>query len=478
MFSQRGNAGSIPLAPRHGQQHRSQTSLAAESRLIGYASGNFGKNLVFSGADITFLYLLTDLFGFSGTLSGMLMLVALAGDLVFDLLAAKLVILLRRSGRGYRWLIVAGSIPGGLAFALLFAMPLLGIERAWTLAAALLVFRGAYALIDVPHNALMTRISEDSRARGRVSGYRFFFSSASALTVASVLTPKVQSAVNAHDLEGLAVTGTIAGLLFALTMIACGLASDRRSSAPKSSVQDGDGVDIPLRNRLVLAMAAIGAITGFAMPAFERMLLYLGTYVLDHPALVATLLLAKTLGQFAGVAVWTPLASRFDKTRVLAIGHGTSLVGFALFALCLDRPTLLPACALVMGFGLSCVFMLPWGLLANAVDFVELRHGRRFETGLFAFYLVVVKASGAASSVVIGLALGGLGYVPDAVQSDWTKAGMIALGLGLPMGGSVAAVFLLSRMNLSHERHGRVLTALVAQRATRGFSPARSRSRD
>lgn len=444
--------------------------LGQETRLVAYSSGNFGKNLVFSGADLTFLYLLTDLFGFSGTTSGMLMLVALAGDLVFDLLAAMLVIRLRRTGRGYRWLIVAGALPGGLAFALLFAMPAMGIERAWILAFALLAFRGAYALIDVPHNALMTRISADSRARGRVSGYRFFFSSASALTVASILTPAVQSAVHARDLPSLALTGAVAGCLFAATMIACGLASDRRSSEPGAEGQvaaDSDGIDVPLRDSLVLAMGAVAVITGFAMPAFERMLLYLGTYVMERPALVTTLLLAKTLGQFLGVAIWTPLAGKIDKSRVLAAGHAISIVGFALFGLVIDRPELLPACALLMGFGLSCVFMLPWGLLANSVDFVALRHGRRFETGLFAFYLVVVKASGAASSVVIGLTLGWLGYVPDAEQAAGVKAGMLALGLGVPMLGSLAAILLLARMGMGHERHERVLAALAAHRATR-----------
>jgi len=462
-----------PSIPRSG-------ALGRESRLIAYSSGNFGKNLVFSGADVTFLFLLTDLFGFSGAMSGMLMLVALAGDLVFDLLAAKLVIRLRRSGKGYRWMIVAGSLPGGLAFAFLYTMPALGIGQAWALAFALLVFRGAYALIDVPHNALMTRISADSRARGRVSGYRFFFSSASALTVASILTPMVQSAVRVHDLASLAWTGAVAGGLFAATMVACGLASDRRSSAPASTCEgpDGDGIDVPLRDRLVLAMGLIAVITGFAMPAFERMLLYLGTYVIERPGWVATLLLAKTVGQFVGVAVWTPLAGRIDKSRILAAGHAISIVGFALFGLLIDRPEVLPACALLMGFGLSCVFMLPWGLLANAVDFVALRHGRRFETGLFAFYLVMVKASGAAASVVIGLSLGWLGYVPGGVQGESVKAGMMALGLGLPILGAIGAIVLLSRMGMGHDRHERVLAALAAHRATRWFSPARSRSRD
>ncbi|HUD30898.1 MAG TPA: MFS transporter, partial [Novosphingobium sp.] len=95
--------------------------LVRESRLFAYSSGNFGKALVFAGADLTILFLLTDLIGLSATAAGTLMLVALAGDLVFDLLAARLVIRLRGSGRGYRWLVVAGAIPCAMAFAALYA---------------------------------------------------------------------------------------------------------------------------------------------------------------------------------------------------------------------------------------------------------------------------------------------------------------------------------------------------------------------
>ncbi|HVR51554.1 MAG TPA: hypothetical protein VMS38_17585, partial [Pseudorhodoferax sp.] len=55
------------------------------------------------------------------THAGAMLITALAGDLVFDLLAARLVIRLRGSGRGYRWLVVAGAIPCAMAFAALYA---------------------------------------------------------------------------------------------------------------------------------------------------------------------------------------------------------------------------------------------------------------------------------------------------------------------------------------------------------------------
>lgn len=429
--------------------------------MLAYSSGNFGKALVFGGADVTILFLLTDVLHLGGAEAGLVMLAALGGDLVFDLLAARLVIHLRNIGRGYRWMVAAAVVPCALAFVLLYAMPILGVRALWLLALALLVFRGAYAVIDVPHNAMMAQVTSDSRARGRISGYRLLFSTSSALIIATILTPLVQQAGTDQAFGKLALTGAAAGGLFAVSMILCAWTSGEggRRSEPWSAA-GRDGIDVPLRDPMVIAMGVLAVLTGFAAPAFGRMLLYIGRYVVDRPDLVATLLLALTAGQFIGVIGWTVLTRRFGKSVLLAMGHAVSASGFLAFLVCLARPEWLIMCAAWIGVGFASVYMLPWGLLADAVDVVEWRHRRRFETGLFASYLVVVKASSAACTSLIGWMLDMLGYIPGGVQSASVQTGMLALGLGIPLGGSVAAMLLLRRFDLAHDRHGRLIAAL------------------
>ena len=453
----------IPLRERAGR----------EGRLLAYSSGNMGKALLFSGADLTILFLLTDLLGQSPTSAGSLMLVAVLGDLVFDLLAAKLVIRLRRTGRGYRWMVAAAAMPCGAAFALLYALPALGVRDLWIVAAGLLLFRGAYAVIDVPHNALMARVTSDSRSRGRVSGYRLFFSTISSLAIAIILAPMVQSAGRTGDFDRLAVAGVIACILFAATMMLSALASNNGSTFPADPAVEGDGIAIPLRDPLILALALLAFITGFAIPMFSRMLLYIGTYVIQRPDLVKMLLLGLTTGQFLGVLAWTSMTGRFSKATLLAAGHAVCIIGIMLFALCLAWPNALIACTLLIGFGFASIFMLPWGLLADAVDVVAWRHHRRFETGLFAFYLVVVKASGAASTALIGWTLGWLGYVPETIQPALVQTAMLSLGLAVPIVGSLCAIGLMRANDISHARHARLLTALTyrRQRAARQQCP-------
>ena len=78
--------------------------------MLAYSSGNFGKALVFSGADLTILFLLTDVLGLSGARAAGLMLFAVMGDLVFDLAAARMVLRGRAAGRGYRWMVALAAV--------------------------------------------------------------------------------------------------------------------------------------------------------------------------------------------------------------------------------------------------------------------------------------------------------------------------------------------------------------------------------
>lgn len=87
---------------------------------------------------------------------------------------------------------------------------------------------------------------------------------------------------------------------------------------------------------------------------------------------------------------------------------------------------------------------------------------------MFAFYLVVVKASGAACAAMIGWTLGAVGYVPGQGQSDSVRWAMIAIGFGLPIIGAIASILLLSRFRLDHARHARLMRAIDCRGARQG----------
>jgi len=435
----------------------------ADLPLVGYSAGNFGKNLLLSTIDITFVFLLTDLLHIAPGVVGGFMLVVFFGDLLFDFGAGYLTAWASRRGFGYRRIIAIGALPCGAAFALLYALPALGIRSFFVLAAALLTFKATYAVVDVPHNSLLARVASDSRARGRASGYRSFFSTLASLSIATVLAPAVVGAAHAPSSVPLALLGLFAGSLFCGALWLAAWSSGPRAHAPRDRM-DTSIVFFPTLDRPMLAMFAIAVVTGFAMPMFTRMVIYVTTYVLHAPSLASRVLFAITLGQFPGVILWTYLIRFSEKTHLLASSYCVTIVGLVLFILAGANPWALVGATIVVGAGLAGVFMLPWGILADIIDVAEFAHRQRRETAAFASMLVILKAGAVAGSGTIAAVLELLGYRVGIDQNLTVRFGMECLAIGFPLIGSVAALLVLSRLKIGHQRHARVLRVLHARR--------------
>jgi len=437
-----------------------------EARLIGYASGNFGKNLVWSTADLTLLFILTDLIGLPMRSAALLMTIAVVGDLVFDILAGAVSAQVKAYGVGYRWLITFGVIPCGIAFMVLYALPWWGEHRLWIIASIVLVFRAAFAVVDLPHYAMIASVTSDSRARGRTAGYRSFFSNISSLIIATLVVPLVENSARLRDAAPLAVFGACAGFLFFVSVSVSAMAGTREAPFRRSSkTAISLRISIPKFAPLFLAMLVIAVVMSFAVPMFIRTALYYATYVLHRPAFAGQILAAITIGQFGGVIVWTGLVRYFDKTRLLIASLAATVVALSIFAALAPNPIAMLISATLMGVALLGVYMLPWGILPDVVDFCELRHGFRQETTLFAVFLVVHKASGAASSGLIGWVLAAAGYVPGAEQSQFVISAIAFLAFGIPIAGALIAIATLLPVNISHRRHAAAMRKLAFKNA-------------
>ncbi|HEY2402127.1 MAG TPA: MFS transporter [Steroidobacteraceae bacterium] len=433
-----------------------------ELRFVRYASGNFGKNLVWSTADLTLLFILTDLIELPTSSAALLMTIAFAGDLVFDVLAGAISAQVKAYSTGIRRLITFAAIPCGVAFMLLYALPWWGENRLWVIAALVLVFRATFAVVDLPHYAMIASITSDSRARGRTAGYRSFFSNISSLIIATAVVPLVERSARTGNAGHLAAFGVCAGILYCLVMASAAMAGirappDSRSSQRVPSLR----LSIPKLAPLFWAMLPIAVTMGFAVPMFSRTAIYYATYVLERPAAASQILTAITIGQFGGVVVWTSAIRYFDKTKLLIASLASTLVTLCLFAASAPNQIAMLVSATLMGIALLGVYMLPWGILPDVVDFCELRQGYRQETTCFAVFLVVHKASGAAASGLIGWVLAITGYAPGAQQSHPVVGAIGFLSFGVPIIGALVAIATLLPLNIGHRRHAAAIRKLA-----------------
>jgi GPH family glycoside/pentoside/hexuronide:cation symporter len=407
--------------------------------------------------------MLTDVLGIAPANVGLLMSAVFLGDLVFDLAAGFIAGWCQTAGIGYSRIIAIGALPCAIAFALIYSLPALGLRHLAVVAAAVLAFRGAYAIIDVPHNSLLARVASDSRARGRAAGYRYVFSSLASMAIATVVVPIVKASRHGRP-DDLAVMGGVAGLLFSVAMIFAAWSSRPEHRQEKSGVRARSIRLLPKFDALFGAFAVIALATGFATPVFNKMVLYIATYVLREPELAGRILLAITAGQLPGAVLWILLVRRHEKTTLLIASHVVASLGIVLFALAGANAWVLTGLAVVIGVGFAGVYMLPWAILADIVDFSQYRHRERRETAAFASTLVILKAGSTASGALIGWTLGKIGYAPGGLQSPTTLTGMKVLAFGIPVLGAIVAVATLSRLRVSHRAHARVVR-IISTRA-------------
>jgi glycoside/pentoside/hexuronide:cation symporter, GPH family len=438
-------------------------SLRTELPAIGYATGNLGKVVLWSSAELTLLFLMTEVMGIRAGIAGTLLLATLLLDIAIDLFAGRINAAARRRGVPYRRLMLAGAPACAAGFALLYALPLAAPVAPWLAGGALLLFRAGYAFVDVPHNAMLPGIATGSHARGRIAGYRSFFSAVATLGVATLLAPAVAGSVASDQTRQIALLGVAAALVFLSTMAIVAW-FDRARNLREVPVPDrpqtadhGIAMLPRLRGQLALLLA-IGLIAGLALPMLGRTMLYLGTFVFEDPGLVGPLLAAGTAGQFTGVLLWTLAAQRIEKRSALALA--AMLCAVSVLAFVFADPSARLWLAGLGGAATAGVFMLPWAILGDIVDADQERDGERREPQSFAAFLVALKAGAALGALAVGwgLELGGHGR-PGADPADLARI-LQWLAFAPPVVGGILCAALASRIMLTHGSHAATLRSL------------------
>lgn len=434
---------------------------ASELRAIGYSAGNLGKNLLWSAADLTLLFILTDILGLPPGFAGTVMMLALIGDMVIDLSAGRLAAAAERYGIGYGHMLWAFAPACALSFAILYARAGAGRADPAGIVLALVAFRIFYGLLDIPHNAMMPHVATDSRARGRVSGYRYIFSSIATLLVTLWLAPEVSAASLTGKAADLATFGVVAAGLSVLTLwiaACCFRAPVRTSDGPAGRVRI-----LPRFSADYVKLLALGLLAGGASAMFARSMIYYGTHYLADAGAAARILSVLVVGQLAGAIMWSAASQRFDSRHVLALANAASALlvpGFLLLP-----PDLQPVGGFLIGAALAGVFALPWAILSDVIDADDLRFGRRYEPQAVSLFVTVLKGGAAIGIAAMGWTLDAVGYDGAGSRSPAIAAAVLGLTILPATLGGLAASAIAWSLKGSHASHARNREQLTQRRA-------------
>ena len=405
------------------------------ARMIGYASGNFGKNVLASTMDVFLLFVLTERWGVSPAAAGLVVMVGLVWDGVCDPLLGRLVDRSADRLGLYRRLLFVGAPLVGVFFTLFFLDP--GWRGPAILAWAtvmVLLFRTAYSVCDVAHNALMMRMTRAPGAATTLSGLRYMFSCLGALTVAHFARAFVDPAADSGGYGLLVVTGG-AALAYVATLWLSAASAPRPQVVPGISTPRAPLAWV-LGNRPLLLLLALGFVQALTLPFFARSFAYIGKGVIHDAGWTGRALTTLALAQLLALPGWMAIARRTGQRQLLGLALMSIAAGLVLFA---TVPVAIAGIAL-FGVGNAGLQMMLWVLLASAIDHGEHRTGVRFEALPVALLLLILKTGGGLSGALLGRGLSRIGWAVATPLSAGSGSNLLVMAWSVPLIGTVTCL--------------------------------------
>jgi GPH family glycoside/pentoside/hexuronide:cation symporter len=379
-----------------------------------YMISTFGKSLPWSAADAFGLFFLTEVLDVAPDTAGWIVLVLFLWAALCDPVAGWVSDRLLRVRKPRRRSFLVSTTLMAAAFALSFsAMPLAPPFALAAVVTAGLVFRAAYALLDVPHNAFMANMAHEIGNPALTGALRLtatIVASWTAILLAGqVLAASNSAAPLAFAAYGLAM-GTGGGVLFCAFLPKPGSDTPAgRETAEARPLENHDGAP-PWRPVVFLFASAI--LATLVSGIFTKDLVYVSKYVFNDPGWTTVAMSAFTAGKLLGVPLWL-LAAQHRQTRGLLVSAYALAATFSMLALVLTPAKLsFAAMLLLLGLGLGGANMLGWSALAEVVGShaaLQAQSGK-----IYGLYTASSKLASGLSGLMLGLCLDWLDVVSGA----------------------------------------------------------------
>jgi Na+/melibiose symporter-like transporter len=298
-----------------------------------------------------------------------------------------------------------------------------------------LLFRTAYAAVNVPYLAMTARISADPGDRAFVAGMRMLFGTAAAVLVALCTVPVgrwLTGSTASQAYFGAAIlfatVGAIILMIVGLTYRECALVERPIPRSVKSALVSLAG------NRAYVTLSAAMMAMIVAITVLNKSVLYYFKYLLNDPE--AGQLALASMGIVSGIAIplWMLLGRVIGMRALWLIAAGLGMIGLLLFGVVdVHRTGLMQIFLIgmqVMIVGLNFVF---WAMLPNTIEYGEQATGFHVEGTVFGVAALLQRIAIGLATAILGWSFWSVGFVPNVEQSSETLSGMRATVVVVPL---------------------------------------------
>lgn len=435
-------------------------------RLLLFAFGDFAFNLYWQSVTLFLLFYYTDAVGLPMTVAATIFMVASVWDGIANFIAG--IVVDRRHAfvgrRGYAAVLTLGSVPLALSFVLTYVPPV--AAGSWAILgvfAAHMLFRTAYAGVNVPYLAMTARIATDTRDRQFVAGTRMLFGTLAALLVALGTVPigewLTESTDAARPYLGAAAIFAIAGTLILLLVGSAYRESDIPPARQPASVPAALRSLAANRAFVTLNLAMMAMIV--AMTVLNKSVLYYFRYFLHDLSAGQLALASMSLVSAIGVPLWMLLARPLGLRTLWFVAAGLSMAGLALFALFdIHRAGVMQLFLIAMQTTLLGLHFVFWAMLPNTIEFGQKESGLRVEGTVFGLAALLQRIAVGIAVAILGWSFSSAGYVANVEQSPATLGAIRWTIAMVPLGFLALSCLLMILNPLGKGVHARILRDL------------------
>ncbi len=364
-----------------------------------------------------------------------------------------------------------GSIPLGVTFALLWAIPE-GLSDAlivlWIFFTFLLYYT-FITVVSVSYYAMTPELTRDYDERTSLTTFRMIGGTIGYMAGAAF--PPFIAGLFVTEKIGWSMMGAMFGFftILCLYITAFGVKQRKELEGPPSELPALKSILICFKNRPYVYLIVQGMMTAVSFMLVMSYMAFFLTYQMkmkDKIPLVMTLLLV-TIGVF--LFLWKWITDRWAKGPTYALGLFIAFSATASsFFLPQGESVWIYVIVFVAGFGFSAQWVLPWSIIPDVVEYDELMTGERREGMYYGVKGFMGKLSDALGLFIGGWVLKIFGYVPDVEQTVQALLGIRLFFGPIPALLTLISLPLLIWFPINRKTHAEILARLEERRKQKG----------
>ena len=422
-----------------------------------FCFGAFGKDIVYMLVNSYLLYYYNVVLGISSAFIGAVLMGARIFDALNDPIMGIVVAKTRtRWGRFRPW-ILSGTVLNALTVYALFAVPdsmKAGSMKVW-LTLIYLAWGVTYTLMDIPFWSMIPAITEPGKDREQLSSLARS-SSGIGDAIPTVLTMVVVPALSgttalAGYRIGFRYWALIIAVVFTISEIVFVKNVPEKKPEEMKSASIKEMFGSLLRNDQALCVVAAVILVYLALDIVGNLILYFFQFDLGNTDVYSVF----TAGCFLAQVVFMMLVPVFRKkaeklhlfavTIVLQIAGFLILLAFAFSGIYRGSwiVLMIPGILVYVAYGVLNVMLTIF--LSDAVDYGEVKNGKREESVIFSMQTFTVKLASGVAAFLSGLASEWIGLDTEAAAQSAATLGGLRLWMTIPSALLLVVAFIVFR---------------------------------